>query len=328
MPLSEELRALAERVSNAGRWGADDQRGTLNLITSTAVLRGVAAVRTGRLFSLAMQFHADGPQTGGVPGRVNPELEVLAAGMSVTGDPGDFTTTDEVLRLGTQASTHWDALCHVGYDARLYNGTPVDVVTDAGATRLGAEHLGSVVSRGILLDVARVHDVDRLPGGYPITDTDLDDALALSGVEIEPGDIVLVRTGQPQMLRDDTEPPVGSDDPGRAPRLSRHDPDDRYRTDTAGISVRAIEWFARHDVAAVATDTFVFEVWPCEDPEVLLPVHMIDLRDVGLVQGQLWYLEALAQDCAADGQYDVLLSASPLPVTGAAGAPVAPTAVK
>jgi len=325
VPLSEELRALAARVSNTGRWGADDQRGTLNLITPDAVKRGAGAVRDGRTFSLAMQFHAEGPQTGGVPGRVNPEIEVLAAGMSVTGDPGDFTTTDEVVRLGTQASTHWDALAHVGYDERLWNDTSLDVVTGAGAVRLGAEHLGSVVTRGVLLDVARTHGVDRLPGGYPITDTDLDAALAATGLGVEPGDIVLIRTGQPQTLRrDDPE----TDDPSTAPRLARQGDDDLYRTDTAGVGVAAIEWFARHDVAAVATDTFVFEVWPCEDPAVLLPVHMIDLRDVGLVQGQLWYLEDLADDCAADGRHEFLLSATPLPITGAAGAPVAPTAVK
>ncbi len=326
MPLTEELRVLADRVSNAGRWGPDDQRGTLNLLTPDAVLRGVRAVRSGRIFNLAIQLHSEGPQTGGVPGRINPELEVLAAGLSVTGDPGDFTTSDELVHMGTQAATHWDALCHVGYDGRLYNDTPTDVVTEQGAQRLGAEHLGAIVSRGILLDVARAQGVDRVEGGRPVDGDDLDAALRGTGLTVEAGDVVLVRTGQPQLLRDDTEP--GARGRRDAPRLSRHDPEDRYRTDTAGISVRAIEWFRDHDVAAVATDTYVFEVWPCEDPAVLLPVHMIDLRDVGLVQGQLWYLEALAADCAADGRYEFLLCASPLPITGAAGAPVAPTAVK
>ena len=103
---------------------------------------------------------------------------------------------------------------------------------------------------------------------------------------------------------------------------------DRYRMITPGLSTRSIEWFRDHDVAAVATDTFVLECFPPEDPEVLLPVHMIQLRDVGLAQGQIWHLDELAADCAADGQYDHLLTATPLPLTGATGGPVAPTAIK
>ena len=85
-----------------------------------------------------------------------------------------------------------------------------------------------------------------------------------------------------------------------------------------------------HDtqVAAVATDTLAFEVWPPEDPAALLPVHMLNLRDQGLVQGQLWYLDALAEDCADDGVYEFLLAATPLPLTNAFGGPVAPTATK
>jgi hypothetical protein len=83
-----------------------------------------------------------------------------------------------------------------------------------------------------------------------------------------------------------------------------------------------------HDVAAVATDTLVFEVWPGEDPAVLLPVHLIHLVDMGMPQGQLWALDDLAADCATDGQYDFLLCATPLPLTRSVGGAVAPTAVK
>ncbi len=122
------------------------------------------------------------------------------------------------------------------------------------------------------------------------------------------GDIVLVRTGHMALLR-------AGDRKG-------------YVGDSPGIGVGALEWFHETEVAAVATDTFVFEVWPAEDPASLLPVHMIDLRDQGLVQGQLWYLDALAEDCADDGVYEFLLAATPLPLTGAVGGPVAPTATK
>jgi kynurenine formamidase len=102
----------------------------------------------------------------------------------------------------------------------------------------------------------------------------------------------------------------------------------RFGHPAPGLSTQSVEWLHDHDVAAVATDTLAFEVFPGEDPAVLLPVHLLHLVDMGLVQGQLWALDELAADCAADGQYDFLVTATPLPLTGAVGGPVAPTAVK
>src|SRR5690242_1397324 len=97
MALPEQLQELARRVSNWGRWGDDDERGTLNLIDAAAVLRGVAAVRRGATFSLAIPMNADGPQTGGIPGRINPQRRMIAVNQSYTGDPNDFTTSDDAV---------------------------------------------------------------------------------------------------------------------------------------------------------------------------------------------------------------------------------------
>src|SRR3954467_12593898 len=110
MPLTPELRELARRVSNWGRWGPDDQHGTLNLITPEVALRGVHAVRTGRTFSLAIPFDETGPQwdSKNMPDRVNAELNTYAVNMSFTGDPADFTTSDDSFRMGSQAATHLD----------------------------------------------------------------------------------------------------------------------------------------------------------------------------------------------------------------------------
>lgn len=306
--LPDDLKALASRVSNRGRWGDDDRRGTLNLIDAAAVRRGAAAVRQGRAFSLAIPFDADGPQTGAIPGRDNPAHEMTAVNIAFTGDPADFTTSDDRFAMGVQAATHWDALSHAGYEGLLYNGVPDTVITDEGAADLGIEHFGPVASRGVLLDVARLHGVDHFEDGHPITGDELDAAADAAGLTVESGDIVLVRTGHMHFLR------IGERD--------------RYRMITPGLSAGSIEWFHDHDVAAVATDTFVLECFPPEDPEVLLPVHMIHLRDMGLAQGQVWHLDDLAADCAADGQHDFLLTATPLPLTGAVGGPVAPTALK
>jgi kynurenine formamidase len=308
MALPDELKELAERLSNWGRWGADDQRGTLNFITPDAVKRGVAAVKRGDAFSLSIPMNEDGPQTGGIPGRINPKHTMFMCNVSFTGDPSDFCTSDDSVEFGVQAATHWDALAHVGYDGLLYNGVPFDAVTDAGASKLGIEHFGPIVSRGVLLDIAQVHGIDFFDDNYAITGSDLDAAASYASVKVMPGDIVMVRTGQMHWLREGDKV--------------------RYSTPTPGIGVGALEWFHDREVAAVATDTLVFEVWPGEDAAALLPVHMIDLRDMGLVQGQLWTLDTLAADCARDGVYECLLTATPLPITGAVGGAVAPTAVK
>jgi len=302
------MQALAARVSNRGRWGADDQRGTLNLIDAAAVQRGVSAVRTGRVFSLAIPFDETGPQWDNVhmPHRTNARLLTHTVSVSFTGDPRDFTTSDDSFDMGSQAATHWDALSHAGYGDTLYNDTPSSAITaDGGASRLGIEHFGPVVTRGVLLDVARLHGVDYFDDAYPISGDDLEQA---SKVTVESGDAVLVRTGQMHYLRSGDKV--------------------RYSYPSPGLSTKSIEWLRDHDVAAVATDNLTFEVYPCEDPNVFMPVHMIHLRDMGLVQGQNWALDDLAVDCAADGRYDFLLVATPLPLTHAVGAPVAPTAVK
>ena len=308
MPLPEHLQQLAAKVSNWGRWGPADRRGTLNLIDEAAIRRGVDAARQGKTFGLAIPFDEDGPQTGTIRGRINPTREMLMINRSFTGDRDDFCTSDDTLAMGVQAATHWDALAHVSYGNRLFNGLDVSVVDEAGAHELGIETFGPIVSRGVLLDVARALGVDHFDDNHPITDADLDLAERIAGLQIEPGDILCVRTGQMHYLRSGDRT--------------------RYAAPTPGLSTRSIAWLRAHDVAAVATDTLVFECWPCEDPSVILPVHMIDLRDIGLVQGQNWALDDLAADCANDGQYDFLLAATPLPLTRALGGPVAPTAIK
>jgi kynurenine formamidase len=309
MSLPADLRALGAEVSNWGRWGPADELGTLNLIDDAAVQRGIAAARTGRRFSLAIRLDANGPQMGTIPGRINPLHTMVAINTAYTGDPGDFCCSDDVITMGLQACTHWDALAHVSYDGLLYNGHPATSVTaERGATRCGIHKVATLVSRGILLDVARARGEDRLPAGHPISEEDLDRAAELAGVAIEPGDVVLVRTGHMQHLkaRDRQAYTLG---------------------DQPGLTVGTVRWFRRHDVAAVATDTLALEVYPCEDPEVLFPVHLLHLRDMGLTQGQNFDLEALAEHCAAEGRYEVLLVANPEPVTGGVGAPTNPVAI-
>ena len=310
MALPPELQELAAEVSNWGRWGERDELGTLNLIDDAAVARGLAAARTGQRFSLAIRLDANGPQLGTIPGRINPLHSMVAINTAYTGDTDDCCFSDDTMTLGLQACTHWDALAHVSYAGKLYNGFPASSVTaEQGATRCGIHRVTNVVSRAILLDVARALGHDVLPPRHLIRQADLDAALALTGLTPVPGDIVLVRTGQ-------------------MTHFKARDREAYLLGDQPGLTTDTIRWFRRHDVAAVAIDTLAMEVHPGEDPAVLFPVHAIQLRDMGLLQGQNWDLEALAAHCAADGTYEMLLVANPEPVTGGTGAPVNPLAIK
>ena len=307
MPFPTDVADLAEKINNWGRWGADDQLGTLNLIDEAARRRGAACVVDGRALSLAMPLTSDGPQLGFVPGRDNPVINPFSFPASM-GEPDDFTWHDESIAMGTQACTHWDGLAHATYRGVMYNGFADSEITESGAELCGIHLVSTLVTRGVLLDVARARGVDRLEGGHALTADDLDAAVDLAGVSIEPGDVVLLRTGHMQYFHE-------------GDKLT-------YATCAAGPSLQSVEWFHSHDVAAVATDNLIFEVFPCERADVFLPVHFLHLVEMGLTQGQNWDLEALGSDCATDGRYTFLLSASPEPVVGGAGAPVNPVAVK
>jgi kynurenine formamidase len=150
--------------------------------------------------------------------------------------------------------------------------------------------------------------VERLEPGTAITAADLDAAEDAAGVRITAGDIVLVRTGHLQVFR-------AGDRVG-------------YAIPSPGLSLETVPWLHSRDVAAVATDTIALEVVPSERDDLPLPVHLLHLVEMGLLQGQNWDLEALAADCAADGQWSFLLSATPEPVSRGTGGVVNPVAVK
>jgi kynurenine formamidase len=306
--LPAEFTDLARSVNNWGRWGADDERGTLNLIDDAKVRQGTDLVRDGRRFSLAIPMWEDGPQLGFVPGRTNPIRTTIAHHELMGGDEAGVRFNDDAVAMGVQAATHWDALAHVSYDGRMYNGHPTDVVDETGATRLGADKLGPIVGRAVLLDLPRANGVARLDGGYAVTAADLDRGVALAGTEVGAGDIVLLRTGQMQLLH-------------AGDRMA-------YLISTAGPSLQSVQWFRDRDVAAVATDNLSFEVFPGEVEGLFLPVHMLHIVEMGLVQGQNFDLEALSSACAEDGRYEMLLVAMPEPIVNAAGAPTTPVAIK
>jgi hypothetical protein len=309
MALPEWFHELAKRVSNRGRWGADDEIGTLNLITPEATLRGTRCVRTGKSFSLALPMSQDGPQTGRIPGRVNPLHTMTGINTPFTGDPGELLP---LRRRHADGPPGRDALGRAR--ARELRRADLQRLSrrdgDGRARRdaLRIEKVRPIVTRGVLLDVARTKGVARLDAGYPISAADLDEALGRARLALLPGDVVLVRTGQMEHLRAGDREAYRIPSPGLAdqhrgmvsqPRRRRS----RHRHD----ALRGLARRARRRAP---------------------PVHLLDLVDMGMTQGQNWVLDALADDLRADGVHEFLLSATPEPVVGAVGSPVHPVAVK
>jgi kynurenine formamidase len=317
---------MAERVSNWGRWGPDDQIGTLNLIDGAARLRGVASVVDGAAFPLGLPMsEAEGIQLGFVEGRVNPTRTMVSVDAPQSDDPGWVAFSEDVVTFAMQCATHWDGLAHASYGAGpsgrvLYNGYPASSVTGAGASQLGIQRIRSVVSRGLLLDVARAKGLELLEPGYPIMPDDLDAACDLGRVTVEPGDVVLVRTGQAAHLALAGRPGLGGQAPARDLLA--------YTWPAPGLTVATAAWFHDRDVAAVAIDTLILEVYPGESADLFLPVHILHLIEMGMTQGQNWFLDELADACADDGRYAFLLDATPLPFTSALGSPVNPVALR
>ncbi|MCX4675117.1 cyclase family protein [Streptomyces sp. NBC_01433] len=307
MSLPAEFHEIAKRVNNWGRWGAGDETGTLNLITDAVVREAAATVRTGRRIPLALPLQQDGVQSGLIPGRVNPLHTMVQINQELFG-PGTVATSDDAVTMGLQAATHWDALTHASHSGKIYNGRPAATITAHGGAEFSSiAAVPHLVSRGVLLDVARARGVDRLPGDHAVTPDDLDAAEDLAGLRVRAGDIVLVRTGQVRVC-------LAGDKHG-------------YGYPSPGLSVRTPEWFHARDVAAVANDTLTFEIFPPEIEDLWMPVHALHLVEMGMLQGQNWNLEGLSTACAEERRHAFLLSAMPEPFVGATGTPVAPVAI-
>lgn len=308
----ENFDKLADQLRNWGRWGPEDQRGTLNHIGPETLKNAAASVSTGKLFNLGLNFDANGPQPG--LRRFNPLVFVTDISTVLNPVHPSARYSDDVITMPLQSATQWDALGHVHYDGVLYNGCKVcDTLSEKGAARLGIEHLATpgIMSRGVLLDIARLKGVRRLPIDYAITVDDLRAACEAQGVTMQAGDIALIRTGHIQVFTEDQD---------RAGFMGFQ----------PGLRHQCAEWIHDHSLAAICADNMAVEVMSQEvrTSEMPLPLHMLCLRDMGCPMGEMFNLEALAADCAADGRYTFMLAAPPLAVTRGFGSPVNPLALK
>ncbi len=315
---AETVQAAAEKYRNWGKWGDDDQLGTLNYITPEKIVEAGKLVKQGKVIACAMPFDSNGPQTGGI-GRFNPIHQMIATGTDAVAQvqlfngevlPHGLGYADDTVSMPLQCATQWDALSHLFHNGTMWNGYSASEVTSAGAGRNGIEHMtDKIVSRGVFLDIPRFKGVDWLEDGYAITEDDLVACAQKEGVDIGTGDIVIVRTGQ--MGRCKVEG-WGTYAGGDAP----------------GLSFYTADWLHRTQIAGIATDTWGMEVRPNELPGSFQPLHCVTIPNMGLLVGEILDLEALGDDCAADGVYEFMFVAPPLPVTGAVGSAINPQAIK
>jgi kynurenine formamidase len=307
--MADPIRDAAARCSNWGKWGPEDQRGTLNYITPETIVKAAHLIKRGAVFSLAIPFNSKGPQID-QPRRFNPIHRMMITGPDVTSGslkfPGGVGFADDMVIMPLQCATQWDALSHCFLDGRMYNGYDANLVASNGAKLNGIEQVANgIVTRGVLVDIARLKQVPWLEPGYAITPDDLDAALSAHGVEAGAGDALLVRTGHVALCRE------------------RGGWGTYAGGDAAGLSFATADWVHQRQLAAVATDTWGMEVRPNEIPDSYQPLHQVFIPAMGLTIGEIFDLEALADDCASDGVYEFFLAAPPLPIT-----PINPLAIK
>ncbi len=312
--MADIIRETGKRLRNWGKWGPEDERGTLNYITTDRIVLAAGLVKRGAVFSLAIPFNAKGPQIN-QPRRFNPIHRMMITGPDCTTGaipfPGGVGFSDDMVIMPLQCATQWDALSHCFEDGTMYNGYSANEVSSRGARRNGIDKVANgIVSRGVLLDIARAKGVQWLEPGYAITADDLDAALAAQRVTVGAGDVLLVRTGH--MTLCEHRGGWGDYAGGHAPGLSFHTAD----------------WVSQSQIAAIATDTWGMEVRPNEFPDTYQPLHQVFIPNMGLTIGEIFYLDVLAADCATDGVYEFFFVAPPLPITGAVGSPINPLAIK
>ena len=280
------------------KWGAGDELGAANHMGPATVLRAARLIRTGNVIELGRVLSSDMP-LGGTrhfdlymkPTRMSPESNTRGSNEEIV-----------IAEMG-QVGTQFDGFTHQTIGDDLYNCVDMnEVMTRSGFTRLGVENIGTLMTRGVLIDVAALKGVEILPASYEITVDDLQQALVRQQVALEAGDAVLIHTGWGTYW--DTD-------------------EDRFSANGPGIGIAAGEWLVEHDPMLVGADNVPVEVSPNPDPELSTPVHQIMLVINGIHLVERMKLNELA----AAGVYEFAFVVQPLKLKGATGSTVAPVAI-
>ena len=294
-----EFARWAEEISNWGRWGHDDELGTLNLITAAKRKAATQLVENGVSISLARVL--DTEESARNPRPFRHELYVGTFGTHEVA--GDIYS----VQYHGFAHSHMDGLPHFARDGQLYNGFPVCGLKETGAEKLGIHnaHQG-IVSRGILIDMAWLKGVDYLEPGTPIMTSDLEAWEAKTGVRVGSGDVLLVRTGRWEAAR----------------RL----PDRNFAENVAGLHASVAKWLKARDVAVIGSDG-ISDVMPSNVAGLFNPLHELVIVRLGMPIFDNLDLDAVAREADRRGRWEFLFVAAPLRVQGGTGSPLNPLAI-
>lgn len=295
-----DVEQLYQQVSNWGRWGKDDQLGTLNLITPTKRQQAAKLVSQGISVSLARTVEETATADNPAP---------FQQTMLKTGnEPGNQWAVDNYsVSYHGFAHTHIDSLCHLIYQGKMYNGFSVKEITNLGTQRLSIHNLKQgIFTRGILIDIPSLRGVPYLEPGTAIYPEELVAWENRAGIQVASGDVVFFRTG-------------------RWARRAAKGPWSVQQEGVAGLHASCAKWIRSRDVAMVGSDA-AMDVLPSGIPGVSHPIHLLTLNAMGVHIFDNCDLEAVAQTCAKLKRWEFLLTAAPLSVQGGTGSPLNPIA--
>jgi len=279
------------------QWGAGDERGSGNHMGPASVMRATELIRRGEVIELGQVLRPSIP-LGNRHYDLFPKPTAMNPQSNSRGSNEELVVTE----LG-QVGTQLDGFAHQSIGDSLYNCFSVDeTLTRSGFTRLGIENVGMLMTRGVLLDIAKLKGVGRLPADYEITTSDLQQALSDENLSLEPGDAVIINTGWGQLWERDVPQFLG---------------------DAPGIGILAAEWLAQQDPMLVGADNQPVEIQPNPDPALSLPIHQIMLAVNGIHLVERMRLEELV----SRGVYEFAFVMQPLKLQGATGSTVVPAAI-
>jgi kynurenine formamidase len=281
------------------KWGAGDQRGAGNHMKPETVLRATRLIRSGEVIELGQVLNGAMPFSLGRRFELHTKRTVMNPGVNRRGSNEEIVFS-EIGQVGTQ----FDGFSHQTAGDSLYNCFKLDAISSRnGFTKLGVENVGSLMTRGVLVDVAALKGVEMLPDTYEITVDDLQRALTREKMTLQPGDAIIINTGWGKLWGKDN---------------------DRFMKTNPGLGVASAEWLARQDPMLVGSDVGPINVTPNPDPQVSNPAHQIMLVVNGIHLLENMKLDELASKQA----YEFAFIVQPLKLQGATGSTVAPMAVR
>ncbi len=295
-----EFDQLMQEISNWGRWGANDQLGTLNLITPAKRREAASLVEDGVTVSMALDLNKQEDELNTSPF----EHQVIIAEFG--GHTGIVDTFS--VNYHGYAHSHIDGLQHITHKGELYNGMSLESVRPEGTERLGIQNVGinGVFTRGVLIDMPRFLDIDFLPAGTAITVKDLEAWEKEAGVTVGSGDVLLIRTGRWTQVAQEGQW--------------------NFMEKAAGLHASVAAWLKSRDVAVIGCDG-VSDVTPSGVEGLVIPLHELVIAGLGMPMLDNLDLEAVAEAAAERGRFTFLFVGAPLRVPGGTGSPLNPLAV-